>query len=1818
LGGLGLAVAERLAERCQPTLILVGRRRVDAAPAETDMWSRNVLSALRRIEAKGARVHCLQADVGDEQDVLRLTAEIQRLVPRLDGVIHAAGVLADSSLREMTADALRRVLRPKAHGSLFILRRLAPLRPGLFTFFSSVVGFTGNAGQANHAAAARFQDMLASLSAATGVPVLSIAWGFWGETGVVADDRYRWLLARRGVLPMDTRSALDAFELAYVHAAERVTITNLKTPLAAFQAAGDRLAMLSAAARSPRLDKSFRERLQRYGAVAAAIDRLCGCLLARAFREAVPALSSGMDEQAILTRLGARPDRHGLVRRYLRILIEDGWAERSGARYRWVGSDPEAEAHALASQITSAEQWAASTINLLEHCAESFPSVVSGSRSAVDVLFGGDRFAGLESFYREAPELALAQRMVASAGAELAGQLRRNVQVLELGGGTGALTELLMPALTGHLDGYVFSDVSPRFLAAARKRFSQECGFATAVFDLDKAPAGQALPVPAFDIVAAANVLHVVPDIRRALRHIGQLLGADGHVIFVETIQPHRVADCTVAMLDGWWSFRDVELRPEYPLLDIERWEKLLREEGFRVATVPVPAGTTSLDSNVAVIIASRMHSAVTPVHSVRTQEEPLREPRRRQLVAGAPLHDVAAAIIEEELMALGLTNLPRDENFATLDVDSLMVVDLANTLGGRLHAAMPAAVFFEYDTVNRLADYLVTEHENAVRHLQQEAAREAGAVPQPSPAGETIPAADQTPDYELSRAQGRLWFLAQVEPDNPFYNVQAAVALEGTLDHGALRKAVDGVVAEQESLRTRFADHGGTPRQIIEPAVEIPLAVEDLSRLPESQSEAAVALACRNEAKRAFRLDELPLMRLMLLRLSPHRHMLVCTVHHIIADGWSMRMLLRSIGSLYRRYAGGEAPDVARLEIQYKDFAVWQNRKFLSGAYASQERYWLDRLAGELPVLDLPTDRARPPVQSYKGAIARASFDAELCSALSAVARPHGATMFMTLLAGLFATLANVTRQRDLIVGTPVTGRNHPKLQQVIGHFVNMLPLRADLSDNPAMDVLLPRVKQITLDAFANQDCPFDRIVELLNPTRDLSGQAIFRAALVFQGPQTDQEAEVAFGGLAATVAEEEDAQTAKMDLTFFIKQTAAGLTVRLEYNTDIFVQETAERLLEYYRRVLGSFASEPQRPVFDLPFLSDAERHRLVVEWNDTAADYPRDKCVHELFAEQALRTPDAGALVFEDRQLTYAELDRLSNQVAHHLRGLGVGPETIVGLCVERSPEMVVGLLGILKAGGAYLPLDPGYPAERLAYMVADAGAPVVVTRAELAGRLPAHAARVVLLDADAEEIARCPASAPVSGARPENLAYVIYTSGSTGMPKGVLLRHRGLCNLARAQALEFKLQVGYRILQFAPSSFDASTWEVVMALLSGAVLCLASKSSLLPGYDLVQTLVHQRIGIATLPPSVLPSLAGNDLPALQTLVVAGEACPIDLANYWAARCRFINAYGPTETTVCATLAQYDGNGSRLSIGGPIANTQAYVLGDLLEPVPIGVAGELCVGGAGLARGYLGRPGLTAERFVPDPFGNGGRLYRTGDLVRYLADGVLEFLGRLDHQVKVRGYRIELGEIEAALLSHGGVAQAAVVAREDAPGDKRLVAYVVGGGDGAPDVSALRGHLKRLLPDYMVPSAFVVLDALPLTANGKVDRRGLPAPEGRPEIGPYVAPRTPAEEALASIWREVLKVERVGVHDNFFELGGHSLVATQVIARICDVFEVEFPLRMLFEVTTISTIARRIEERRQSDLMVTTELLRKRIDQMPEDEVLRLIQELKGRAC
>ncbi|HET8775596.1 MAG TPA: amino acid adenylation domain-containing protein [Thermoanaerobaculia bacterium] len=1046
------------------------------------------------------------------------------------------------------------------------------------------------------------------------------------------------------------------------------------------------------------------------------------------------------------------------------------------------------------------------------------------------------------------------------------------------------------------------------------------------------------------------------------------------------------------------------------------------------------------------------------------------------------------------------------------------------------------------------------------------------------------IPVADRSEPLPLSLAQQRLWFLDRLDhAASVAYHMPAALRLLGKLDVAAVQQTLDRLIARHESLRTYFVAREGVPyQQFAAEDCGFALRHEDLSALPAEEHEAAVAARTREEAHASFDLDRGPLIRGRLLRLAEQEHVLLITQHHIVSDGWSLSILVREVGALYTAFRRGEGDPLPPLDIQYADYAQWQRRRLQGEELARQVDFWKSHLTGAPELLSLPLDRARPAVQGNASDSVSLALSAELTAGLRALSQNHGATLFMTLLSAWGVLLSRLSGQADVVVGTPVANRQRREVEGLIGFFVNTLALRLRLDEQPSVAALLEQAKESTLAAFAHQDLPFEQVVEALQPQRSLSYNPIAQASFTWHNQPPAGELALPDLRLAVMDTGFEGTQA---DLSLHLIDGGDGLTGKCVYATTLFDRATIERWAGCFVQLLEAMVADPSAAVDALPLLRSAERRQLLHDFNDTAKTYADGGLLHELFEQQAAVRPDAPAVVFEDETLTYGELDARANQLAHYLVGAGVQPDDRVAICAERGIDLIVGMLGTLKAGGAYVPLDPAYPVERLQYMLGDAAPKVLLTQSDLEDHLPADDVPVLRLDVDFPVLARrLPVHSTGVRAQAGNLAYVIYTSGSTGLPKGVMVEHGGLANLAHAQGELFGVGMDSRVLQFASSGFDASVSELAMTLSRGACLVLAPRAALMPGAPLETTLRTMEITHVTLPAAAVVAFGDAELPSLRTLVVAGDVCPPAVAQRWLHRVRFFNAYGPTEATVCATAYACEPvAGDLVPIGGPIANVGVYILDGRGEPVPVGVEGEIHIGGAGVARGYLNRPELTAERFVRDPFRDeaGARMYKTGDRGRWLANGTIEYLGRRDFQVKVRGFRIELGEIEARLAACPGVREAVVVVREAAdraaaPGDKRLVAYLVAEDGVVLQAAELRAALSAQLPDYMLPAAFAMLEALPLTVNGKVDRKALPAPEASAVVSrEYEAPQGDVETAVAAVWQELLDIPRVGRHDHFFELGGHSLLVVSLVERL-RAQNLNGEVRAIFTASTLSEYA------------------------------------------
>ena len=1175
-------------------------------------------------------------------------------------------------------------------------------------------------------------------------------------------------------------------------------------------------------------------------------------------------------------------------------------------------------------------------------------------------------------------------------------------------------------------------------------------------------------------------------------------------------------------------------------------------------------------------------------------------------LAPRTPLEEILAGIWA---IVLQLERVSRLDNFFKLGGHSLQATQVVARLREVLQVELPVRAIYDAPTILALA--------SSIEKIKRKTKGQA-LLP--------IQRADRKSWLPLSFAQLRLWFLDQLQADSPLYNIPGAFSIKGVLDVIALEQSLHDLVQRHEPLRTTFAVHDEQPVQIIAPALDLPLFVVDLSDLADSLRQETIAHLASEEAQRPFQLQRGPLVRATLLRLNPRAHILLLTLHHIVADGWSAEIFFSELDACYTaRVTGGTAVPVQLpdLPLQYADYAFWQ-RQWLQGEVLEQQlTYWRTQLAGIPPALELPTDYPRPPVQTFHGRRHPFSCPPVLSVQLKALSQQEGVTLFMILLAALQTLLFRYSGQTDIVIGSPIAGRTRIEVERMIGFFVNTLVLRTNLSGNPRWKDVLFQVREMTLAAYSYQDLPFEKLVEELQLERRLSQSPLFQVLFVLQNISARRVgASQSDWGLNLEQLEIES-ETAKFDLSFELVETPLGIEGYIEYNTDLFEPATIERMAGHYTTLLAGMVTDLEQPIATLPLLTPAERQQMLEEWNTPHRSPSQHECLHTLFEIQATQTLDKIAVVFEEQQITYRELDQRANQLAWYLQRLGVGPESLVGLCCERSLEMVIGMMGILKAGAAYVPLDPDYPSQRLAFLIMDTNMSVLLTQQRLVERLPEiapsqrtdHALRVLCLDTEWRQIVEQPTRRVQGVVGPDNLAYVIYTSGSTGQPKGVLVNHRQVVRLFAITQAWFQFGKDDCWTLFHSIAFDFSVWEIWGALLYGGRLVVVPFWQSRSPENFHHLLAEQHVSVLNQTSSAFRQLVEVERDArhtdealhLRLIVFGGEALDLQSVRSWFERHgdrapQLVNMYGITETTVHVTsapLTMDDVQGVLSPIGRPLLDLQVYVLDAAGQLVPVGVTGELYVGGAGLSRGYLHRPELTAERFVPHPFSQerGARLYRTGDLARYRADGQLEYVGRNDAQVKIRGYRIELGEIEAVLGRYPEIQGAVVLMREDTPGEKRLVAYLVmEQGAFAPPMTQLRLYLQAQLPDYMVPAHFVFLDALPLTANGKVDRQMLPIPtSAEPTQGDKddaLSAQTLVEAVLMAIWSDLLSRDRVGVQDNFFELGGHSLLATRMIARVREAFQSEIPLRTLFEAPTINALAARIEVAR-GDIAKATEM-------------------------
>jgi amino acid adenylation domain-containing protein len=1142
-----------------------------------------------------------------------------------------------------------------------------------------------------------------------------------------------------------------------------------------------------------------------------------------------------------------------------------------------------------------------------------------------------------------------------------------------------------------------------------------------------------------------------------------------------------------------------------------------------------------------------------------------LPEPQTPESAAtyAAPRNEEEKALVELWQQLLQTEPIGINDNFFELGGHSLKAVQLANRISTAFETKLPVRTIFESPTIAALAERITRA---SSKDFQQ------------------IPRTDRTAPPQISFAQKRLWFLDQLDEQRAAYNIPAVVRLDGELDVEAMHRAIAQVANRHETLRTSFEEDDGHPIPRIALKFDVPFEQFDFQSLSDTDREERIDELIAGETRAPINLKTGPLIRAKVIQAAANEYRLLLTIHHIAADGWSLGVMLRELRAFYTAECERSDADLPEPAIQYRDYAAWQNNLLSSGGLDDQLEYWKAQL-DEVPVLAIPTDRPRPSVTTHAGATHHFHIASDSNDAINRLSATLGATPFMTLLAGFQALLSRLTGQTDIAVGSPIAGRTDESLEDLIGLFVNTLVLRTDCSQNPSFRQLTERVRKMTMSAFENQDIPFERLVEVLQPDRHLNHNPLFQVMFVLQNaPMPPLELP---GATMTPIYPEGD--TAKFDLTVVLRESDDGFDGHIEYNTDLFDAESISNFAERYLRVLNSITSNPDLPLAELPVLSAEERTLVLNTWNQTDAPYPDNTTIHALFERHVRSTPDAEAVTMAGTSLTYEELDRLANNIAHNLSAQGVAHEQLIGIYVDRGIETVALVLGVWKAGAAYIPLDPEYPEDRIAFMVHDSKMETVITSPTYIDQIQSLGVSTVL-SSNLSKATETATPTDVSG--PSSLAYAIYTSGSTGNPKAALIEHRGACNLAEVLRQTFDVGPEYRWLQFAPFSFDAWVADILLTLCNGATLCIAPADERI-GIPLANLLEREHINGALFPPSTLSVLPQRPYPHLRTVVSGGEACPASIVNTWSPGRKYINAYGPTEATVISTMFVCEDNRTTdPPIGPPISNFQGYVLDANGVPVPPGTPGELYVGGVGVARGYLNRPELTAERFHTDAFASidGARMYKTGDLVRHDKNGNIVFIGRTDHQVKLRGFRIELGDIESRLREHDDVEDAICLIEHAGAPNARIIAYAQIGQTNTT-AGDLRNHIATILPAHMIPSVIQTVDTLPRTPNGKIDRKALPKlTESNAESArTHVTARTDLERSIADVWTELLNIKTIGIHDNFFDSGGHSLLAVTLVSRLHDC-GVTLSLQQVFEHPTIAEMAVTVESAGSSD--ATTE--------------------------
>ncbi len=1709
VGGIGLALAEHLARTRRARLILVGRTRLPAR-AEWSAWldghdlddpTSRKLRRLLAMEEAGAEVLVVSADVTNEAEVAALVTAGRARFGAIHGVFHTAGVLDDGVIQLKTAQAAAAVLAPKVKGTLALDAALGAAELDFFLLFSSVSAISGLAGQVDYAAANAFLDVFAhARMARSGAHTVAVSWNVWQEVGMAAELGLELGLTRRAPEQPPGRATGHPLLERCVRdgASERIYSTLIDT------------------ARHWLVDE---HRLKGGDALIPGTGYL---ELARAaFEEGGGKNPDGLLELRDVMFLAPFAVKDG-EQRELRVTLGgsgstrevtvsgpgaagSGWETNARATIGYVprpAAPPRVELEAIAARCDRREERS------------------QGALQDAHLDFG-PRWANRARVRFGASEALLELELPAAFAPDLE-ELVLHPAILDV---ATAGAQALCPGVEARGDFYVpMSYGSLKIFRPLPRKLASHVRYTGSGSD-----AGD---VASYDVTLHDEQGETLVEIRefvmRKVTDKARMAGATRAPV-AAAATANKILELGlregITPAEGMEALERILAGPIVPQLVVSSQD--LDALRARTRRVDPDAGQAPAGEGA----AQAATSSRAPRPGLPTA----------YLAPASELEKTIAAVWEETLFIDGIG---LHDDFFDLGGHSLLLTQIVSRLRKRTRTDISLRSLFERRTVAGLAAEIEQARASGTSGdgpALVPRARSAGAPPPPA-----------------SFAQQRLWFLDRLEPGTAVYNIPQALRLRGPLAAPLLERALGEIARRHESLRTTFAAVDGAPVQLVAAPGPVELTRIDLRDRPAEERVSEGTRLAAEEARRPFDLERGPLFRALLIVLDADDHLLVLNVHHAICDGWSLAVLFQELSVILPAFAAGKPCPLPDLPVQYADYTSWQAACFEGERLDKELSFWKAQLGGELPVLELPSDRPRPATPSVRGGCERFQLSEELTQALGGLARKEGGSLFMILLAAFKTFLYRMSGQEDLLVGSPIANRDRAEIERAIGFFTNTVVFRTSLSGEPTFRELVARVREVALGVLAHQDVPLEKIVEAVHPHRAMGWNPLFQVMFAMQKAP---ESALDLPGIAAELVDVHSGTT-KFDLLLEMQETRTGMLCFLEYSADLFDADTARRMVERFTTLLQAVARDPDRRISEVSLLSDEERRLLLEEWNATDADYPRDVCVQDLVTAQAARTPDDVAVDFEGATLAYRDLDRRSSLLAHHLKALGLGPGVLCGVFLERSLDMVVGLLGILKAGGAYLPLDPSYPQDRVGFMLTDARAPLILTQEALLEELPSigleeRGVKIVCIDRDWDEIARGPAGDPVSGVSPEHLAYTIYTSGSTGRPKGVQVHHRALVNLLMSVLREPGLTAADRLLAVTTLSFDIAGVDMWLPLIVGARIVLASRELATDGARLLETIQSAGITVMQATPATWRLLLGAGWEGRSSLKVisTGEALPAMLASQLLERTPELwNLYGPTETTIWSTGTRVT-DASRITIGRPIANTQVYILDRHLAPVPIGVPGELYIGGDGVALGYLDRPELTSERFVPDPFRPGARMYRTGDVARYQPDGSIDFRNRNDNQVKVRGFRIELGEIEAVLAQHEAIRQAVVVVRDDPSGDKKIVAYVVYRPGNEPTASELRRFVREKLPDYMVPNHIAELATMPLTQNGKIDRRALPDPfaDGGARREEHLPPRTPTEEIVAEVWREVLSVERVGRHDNFFEIGGHSLLSMQAVARL-----------------------------------------------------------------